>query len=332
MKTFRTALLFFTVLVALLLTTGAVGQSDPDDDATAALAALDAARVAFLNADAAALTLNDTYTETQTFTLDDDQAQITISQSDVGTVQLVRTADGPNIDGTITSTYERINANFERDTYEALIALRLVEGTLYAQTSYAEHSGDVPELTDGWRVLESEDDLPLELLTLGLDTLTDPATPFDLKLARLIGQAEFYSSVFITPLEAADNGAVRRITLIARGTDFGRLLEDNYATDSPELLEDPFTAALLEELQSTNTNASSVTYNLLVDTQGRLVGGDTAITIQYNNIDLDTVLPGTFPAGAVLNFRISTVANTTIVYDIMAEPVTAPIEPATSAE
>lgn len=339
MNVIKTGLLLLTVLIAMFLTVGALGQDDAPSN-NPVIADLERARTLLLQAPDAQLARNDTYTETQTFTLNGDQAQIVISRGDVGTVQVLRADSGLNLDASITSTYERVDASFERDTYEALISLRFVDGVLYAQLSYNQQSGDVPTLPTGWRTINTASELPLVITNLDIARLLQPDQPYDLSLGTILAGRDTLSSAFTTD-EVGETGEQRRLTLIYRGAEMAIFLRQSYAAESPDRLDDPFTRAMLDDLENNPTNTSSVTYNFIIDATGRIIGGDTSLNLLFNNAALDDILPGQFPEGTTVNLSIAAVSNTLVTYDTGAAPVSAPravpgtpmpSEPASNAE
>lgn len=222
---------------------------------------------------------------------EDSSSMTTVTELDIVGTRIGH-EDERNLSATITARVENTRDDTVLSAFTMMAEVRIIEGVLYVQAWYDDPGENAPELPEGWVVVENEDDYPA-LSPLNLDDLRDDGSNDLNDNPEALRDAASSASG-----ETTDEGET--ITILIQGTGIATLMGEMPDTN-------PVFSSLMEAVDDDD----QITYEVLLDADGNLIGGkvDWAMTIN----DLDPALFGVaqLPEGATLSFSMQNTSDVT---------------------
>jgi hypothetical protein len=262
------------------------------------------------------LTRTTTGSETQdiTITLGDlTQVQSSVYQWDSTATYVMAEGEPDNVSMTVTGSSE-ITQGETTTAYTITAEVRLVDGVTYVNAAYETPDPTLPEIPQGWIVVEDPDAYPV-FASLQLDSV-----PLHDEEEELFDDIELVKTtatdVQIEAVTLDDGTSADRITVV-----LGQ--EGLVAAFGTQEDADPTALALL----SVADDASGATLSVTMDAENNPLELTMTLLMQAVGVDANTLSPGQFPEGVLLDFAFSTTQTQTLSdFNALFEPVGVPEE------
>jgi hypothetical protein len=214
--------------------------------------------------------------------------------------------DDRNLTAAITVRVDNMQDDTVISAFTMMAEVRIVDGVFYVRAWYDDPGENAPELPEGWIVVDDMEAYPA-LSLLQLDDFTDDSNDLGDNPEALRDAASSVSS------EATDDGEA--ITIVIQGAGIQTLLAT--MTES-----NPMFASLMETVDDDD----QIVYEVLLDEQGNLIGGNVDWAMIMEDLDPAVLDLTQLPEGATLSF---TMQNT---IDVTYSQINEELEPAVVPE
>jgi hypothetical protein len=214
--------------------------------------------------------------------------------------------DDRNLTAAITVRVDNMQDDTVISAFTMMAEVRIVDGVFYVRAWYDDPGENAPELPEGWIVVDDMEAYPA-LSLLQLDDFTDDSNDLGDNPEALRDAASSVSS------EATDDGEA--ITIVIQGAGIQILLAT--MTES-----NPMFASLMETVDDDD----QIVYEVLLDEQGNLIGGNVDWAMIMEDLDPAVLDLTQLPEGATLSF---TMQNT---IDVIYSQINEELEPAVVPE
>jgi hypothetical protein len=214
--------------------------------------------------------------------------------------------DDRNLTAAITVRVDNMQDDTVISAFTMMAEVRIVDGVFYVRAWYDDPGENAPELPEGWIVVDDMEAYPA-LSLLQLDDFTDDSNDLGDNPEALRDAASSVSS------EATDDGEA--ITIVIQGAGIQILLAT--MTES-----NPMFASLMETVDDDD----QIVYEVLLDEQGNLIGGNVDWAMIMEDLDPAVLDLTQLPEGATLSF---TMQNT---IDVTYSQINEELEPAVVPE
>ena len=257
-----------------------------------------------------------TGSETQDITItlgDVTQTQSSVQSWESTATYVMPEGETDNVTMTVTGSSEMTQGE-STAAYTITAEVRLVDGVTYVNAAYETPDPSLPEIPAGWIAVEDLEAYPVfdSLQLNDLPLHDDEEEMFDdMDLVKATA-----TDVQVETVTLDDGTSADRITVV-----FGR--EGLIAAFETQEDVDPTVPALLAVADET----SGATLIVTLDAENNPLELTMTLLIQAAGIDANTLSPGQFPEGVLLDFTFSTTQTETLSdFNASVEPVGVPDE------